>query len=135
MSGAQEKKSLTVNIAFPVLSSFNEGPFTSLSRKKCFPFTASTVAISLNSCMWQYVNQLHKLTSKYYSQQLEEVIGTDKLITCHFFEIIMFPHLQMWQQNTNSNLPLSDTSERNCFVLLKIIAISQKVLDFFMGTA
>lgn len=47
------KKELTVRMAFPVLSSFNDGPFMSLSRKKCFPFTASVVAISLSSCITQ----------------------------------------------------------------------------------
>lgn len=44
---------LTVSMAFPVLSSFNEGPLMSVSRKKYFPFTASVVAISLSSCMYQ----------------------------------------------------------------------------------
>lgn len=40
---------LTVNIAFPVLSSFSEGPFISLSMKKYLPLTASVVAISRSS--------------------------------------------------------------------------------------
>ena len=44
-------KNHTVSIAFPVLSSFKDGPFMSVSRKKCFPFTASFIAISLISCI------------------------------------------------------------------------------------
>ena len=47
------KMELTVRMAFPVLSSFNDGPLMSVSRKKCFPFIDSVVAISLNSCIWQ----------------------------------------------------------------------------------
>lgn len=57
-------RTLTVSIAFPVLSSFNEGPFISVSRKKCFPFTASAIAMSLSSCTfyWHYFKTtLHKV--------------------------------------------------------------------------
>jgi small-conductance mechanosensitive channel len=43
------RRILTVNIAFPVLSSLRAGPFISASRKKCFPLTPSVAPISLIS--------------------------------------------------------------------------------------
>lgn len=45
---------LTVSIALPVLSSFNVGPFMSVSRKKCFPFTAPVVTMSRSFCIQSF---------------------------------------------------------------------------------
>lgn len=61
MTRQKNKIKLTVSIAFPVLSSFNVGPFMSVSRKKCFPLIVSVIAISLTSCMFHehIENQLH----------------------------------------------------------------------------
>jgi len=61
-----ETRILTVSIAFPVLSSFSDGPFMSASRKKCFPLIPSMVAISLISCTYNTTENLFLLLKLIY---------------------------------------------------------------------
>jgi hypothetical protein len=69
------RRILTVNIAFPVLSSLSAGPFISASRKKCFPLTPSVAPISLISYILKITTDnlffWHKSMFKYNNKSIQ----------------------------------------------------------------
>lgn len=81
-------------MAFPVLSSFNEGPFVSVSRKKYFPFTASMVAISLSSCMQTLTSEVVRKRKEKKSQEQVSTMGNPNLTR---LEVKFNSYIYIWE--------------------------------------